>query len=259
MKTIFKYAYVALFAVLALASCTDEFDYTPANPNQLGGNATIEGTKSSYTFLPGQDQAVSFVVNRVDTTQAGTVNLVCDNEYFSVQPVSFAAGEASKTVTIHGNVPVGKSAKVVVSVANEDAFLYGVKVISFTVSVYKSIEGVLTSGFFQNPKAAVIYDLTNGDFMAPGLYQGGFDFKFHINFETNEVTAKPQYLFVYDEEHGRVAMMGQGEDQIVHGTYDPETLTASFEDTKMALPDAGLAFKGAFTEYITFNEDPNAQ
>lgn len=259
MKTIFKYAYVALFAVLALASCTDEFDYTPANPNQLGGNATIEGTKSSYTFLPGQDQAVSFVVNRVDTTQAGTVNLVCDNEYFSVQPVSFAAGEASKTVTIHGNVPVGKSAKVVVSVADEDAFLYGVKVISFTVSVYKSIEGVLTSGFFQNPKAAVIYDLTNGDFMAPGLYQGGFDFKFHINFETNEVTAKPQYLFVYDEEHGRVAMMGQGEDQIVHGTYDPETLTASFEDTKMALPDAGLAFKGAFTEYITFNEDPNAQ
>lgn len=259
MKTIFKYAYVALFAVLALASCTDEFDYTPANPNQLGGNATIEGTKSSYTFLPGQDQAVSFVVNRVDTTQAGTVNLVCDNEYFTVKPVSFAAGEASKTVTIHGNVPVGKSAKVAVSVADEDAFLYGVKVISFTVSVYKSIEGVLTSGFFQNPKAAVIYDLTNGDFMAPGLYQGGFDFKFHINFETNEVTAKPQYLFVYDEEHGRVAMMGQGEDQIVHGTYDPETLTASFEDTKMALPDAGLAFKGAFTEYITFNEDPNAQ
>ena len=245
--------------MLALASCTDEFDYTPANPNQLGGNATIEGTKSSYTFLPGQDQAVSFVVNRVDTTQAGTVNLVCDNEYFSVQPVSFAAGEASKTVTIHGNVPVGKTAKVAVSVADEDAFLYGVKVISFTVSVYKSIEGVLTSGFFQNPKAAVIYDLTNGDFMAPGLYQGGFDFKFHINFETNEVTAKPQYLFVYDEEHGRVAMMGQGEDQIVHGTYDPETLTASFEDTKMALPDAGLAFKGAFTEYITFNEDPNAQ
>lgn len=259
MKTIFKYAYVALFAVLALASCTDEFDYTPANPNQLGGNATIEASKSSYTFLPGQDQAVSFVVNRVDTTQAGTVNLVCDNEYFTVKPVSFAAGEASKTVTIHGNVPVGKSAKVAVSVADEDAFLYGVKVISFTVSVYKSIEGVLTSGFFQNPKAAVIYDLTNGDFMAPGLYQGGFDFKFHINFETNEVTAKPQYLFVYDEEHGRVAMMGQGEDQIVHGTYDPETLTASFEDTKMALPDAGLAFKGAFTEYITFNEDPNAQ
>lgn len=259
MKTIFKYAYVALFAVLALASCTDEFDYTPANPNQLGGNATIEAAKSSYTFLPGQDQAVSFVVNRVDTTQAGTVNLVCDKEYFSVQPVSFAAGEASKTVTIHGNVPVGKTAKVAVSVADEDAFLYGVKVISFTVSVYKSIEGVLTSGFFQNPKAAVIYDLTNGDFMAPGLYQGGFDFKFHINFETNEVTAKPQYLFVYDEEHGRVAMMGQGEDQIVHGTYDPETLTASFEDTKMALPDAGLAFKGAFTEYITFNEDPNAQ
>lgn len=259
MKTIFKYAYVALFAVLALASCTDEFDYTPANPNQLGSNATIEAAKSSYTFLPGQDQAVSFVVNRVDTTQAGTVNLVCDNEYFSVQPVSFAAGEASKTVTIHGNVPVGKTAKVAVSVADEDAFLYGVKVISFTVSVYKSIEGVLTSGFFQNPKAAVIYDLTNGDFMAPGLYQGGFDFKFHINFETNEVTAKPQYLFVYDEEHGRVAMMGQGEDQIVHGTYDPETLTASFEDTKMALPDAGLAFKGAFTEYITFNEDPNAQ
>ena len=259
MKTIFKYAYVALFAVLALASCTDEFDYTPANPNQLGGNATIEATESSYTFLPGQDQAVSFVVNRVDTTQAGTVKLVCDNEYFTVEPVSFKAGEASKTVTIHGNVPVGKTAKVAVSVADEDAFLYGVKVISLTVSVYKSIEGVLTSGFFQNPKAAVIYDLTNGDFMAPGLYQGGFDFKFHINFETNEVTAKPQYLFVYDEEHGRVAMMGQGEDQIVHGTYDPETLTASFEDTKMALPDAGLAFKGAFTEYITFNEDPNAQ
>lgn len=259
MKTIFKYAYVALFAVLALASCTDEFDYTPANPNQLGGNATIEAAKSSYTFLPGQDQAVSFVVNRVDTTQAGTVKLVCDNEYFTVEPVSFKAGEASKTVTIHGNVPVGKTAKVAISVADEDAFLYGVKEITFTVSVYKSLAGVLTSNFFDAPAEVVIYDLTNGDFMAPGLYQEGYDFKFHIDFKTNEVTAKPQYLFVYSADYGRVAMMGQGEDQIVHGTYDPETLTASFEDTKMALPDAGASFKNPFTEYITFNENPNAQ
>lgn len=259
MKTIFKYAYVALFAVLALASCTDEFDYTPANPNQLGGNATIEAAQSSYTFLPGQDQAVSFVVNRVDTTQAGTVNLVCDNEYFTVQPVSFAAGEASKTVTIHGNVPVGKSAKVVVSVADEDAFLYGVKEINFVVSVYKSLEGVLTSGFFRNPVGIVIYDLTDGDFMAPGLYEEGYDFKFHINFKTNEVTANPQYIMVYNEANGRVVMMGQGEDGIVHGTYDPETLTASFVDTKMYLPAIDNSFARSFTEYITFEEDPNAQ
>lgn len=259
MKTIFKYAYVALFAVLALASCTDEFDYTPANPNQLGGNATIEATESSYTFLPGQDQAVSFVVNRVDTTQADTVKLVSDNEYFTVQPVSFKAGEVSKTVTIHGNVPVGKSAKVAISVADEDAFLYGIKEITFTVNVYKSYAGVLTSGFFRNPVDVVIYDLTNGDFMAPGLYEEGYDFKFHIDFETNEVTAKPQYIFVYNEDYGRVVMMGRGEDQIVYGTYDPETLTASFEDTKMYLPKIENSFAKAFTEYITFAEDPNAQ
>ena len=133
------------------------------------------------------------------------------------------------------------------------------KEITFTVNVYKSLGGVLTSNFFDAPAEVVIYDLTNGDFMAPGLYQEGYDFKFHINFETNEVTAKPQYLFVYSADYGRVAMMGQGEDQIVHGTYDPETLTASFEDTKMALPDAGASFKNPFTEYITFNENPNAQ
>ncbi len=258
MKTIFKYAYVALFAVLALASCTDEYDYTPADKANQGGNATIEASASSYTFLPGETQTVTVTVHRIDSTKADTVHLTSNSEYFKASPVSFAAGEANKTITINGTVPVGKSETVTIAVADADAFLYGVKEVNFTVSVYQSYNGVITSSLFRNPFRCVIYDLTNGDFMIPSAYEDGYDITFHINFTTNIVTAMPQYAMVYSEAYGRLQFNTTNADGLIYGHYDPETLTVSLEDITFALPDINNGFSGTYTEYYTFEEDPNA-
>ncbi len=258
MKTIFKYAYVALFAVLALVSCTDEYDYTPADKTNQGGNATIEASTSSYTYLPGETQSVTFTVHRIDSTQAGTVNLTSNSKYFEVAPVSFAAGEANKTITINGTLPVGQSVNLSIAIADSDAFLYGVKEVNFTVSVYKSYDGVITSNIFRNPVSCVIYDLTEGDFMIPDAYQDGYDVKFHVNFTTNIVTAEPQFICVYSSSYGRLKFDATSSDGVIYGHYDPETLTVSLEDIKFALPDISNAFGGTYTEYFTFAEDPNA-
>ncbi len=258
MKTIFKYVYVALVAVLALASCTDEYDYKPADKANQGGNATIEAAKSSYTYLPGETQAITFTVHRIDSTQAGTVNLTSNSKYFEVAPVSFAAGEANKTVTINGTLPVGQSANLSIAIADSDAFLYGVKEVNFTVSVYKSYEGVITSNLFRNPVSCSIYDLTNGDFMIPDAYEDGYNVTFHINFKTNIVTAQPQIVCVYNSSYGRLQFNATSSDGIIYGHYDPETLTVSLEDMQFALPDISNAFGGTYTEYFTFAEDPNA-
>ncbi len=259
MKTIFKYAYVALFAVLALASCGDDYEYSPANPKNQGGNAVISAQESSYMFLPGETQEISFTVSRVDTAQAGTVNLKSSSEYFPVQPVSFAAGEKSKTVTLSGNMPVGKSEDVAISVADDDAFLYGTKEVHFAVSVYRQLSGVITSSLFRNPFACSIIDLTNGDFMIPDAYEAGYDLKFHIDFNTKLVTAEPQMVLVYSEDYGRLQFQSTASDGLIHGHYDPETLTVSLEDIKFGLPDIDNSFQGAYTEYYTFDTDPNAQ
>ncbi len=259
MKTIFKYAYVALFAVLALASCTDEYDYTPADPANQGGNATIEATASSFMFLPGETQTVTFIVHRLDSTQTGTVKLVSNSEYFVAPTVSFAAGEANKTVSINGTLPVGKSENVAITVADEDAFLYGVKEVHFTVSVYKSYTGTITSNLFRNPFGCVFYDLTGGDFLIPNAYEDGYDYKFHIDFKTNEVTAEPQLVLLYSEAYGRLQFDTDNEDGLLHGEYDPDSWTVEMQDVVYSLPDINNGFSGTYSEYFTFDEDPNAE
>lgn len=259
MKAIFKYAFVALFAVLSLASCGDDYEYSPANPKNQGGNAMVSASENTYMFLPGETQQISFTVTRVDTTQAGTVNLTSSSEYFPVQAVSFAAGEKSKTVTVTGTMPVGKSEDVTISVADSDAFLYGTKELHFAVSVYRKLSGVITSSLFRNPFACSIIDLTNGDFMITDAYEAGYDLKFHVDFTTNLVTAKPQMVMVYSEDYGRLQLNTTSADGLIHGHYDPETLTVSLEEVQFALPDINSSFQGAYTEYYTFDTDPNAQ
>lgn len=259
MKTIFKYAFAALFAVLSLASCGDDYEYSPVNPKEQGGNATIEASESSYMFLPGETQEITFTVNRIDTTQAGTVNLTSSSEYFPVQPVSFKAGEQSKTVTLTGHMPVGKSEDVVINVADDDAFLYGTKDVHFTISVYRQFDGVITSNLARNPFGCSIIDLTNGDFMIPDAYEAGYNLKFHIDFNTKLVTAEPQMVCVYSDQYGRLQFGATAADGLIHGHYDPETLTVSLEDMQFALPDIDNSFQGEYTEYYTFSEDPNAQ
>lgn len=259
MKTIFKYAYIALFAVLALASCTDEYEYTPADSANQGGNATIEATASSFMFLPGETQAVTFIVHRIDSTQAGTVTLNSSSEYFKAETVSFAAGEANKTVTINGTVPVGKSETVSISIADDDAFLYGVKEIKIKVSVYKSYTGTISSNLYRNPIACEFYDLTGGDFLIPNAYEDGYDYKFHIDFKTNEVTAEPQLVCWYNDSYGNLQFNTNASDGLVHGEYDPDSYTVELQDVVFALPDISNKFGGTYSEYFTFDEDPNAE
>lgn len=104
MKKIFKNSFIALTAVLAFTACTEEVDYTPAEPSKV----------DSTQFYFNKEQATSAVleltatehkiyVERVNAEAEETINLIAnvDEEIFTVpQSVTFAAGETTAEIVV---------------------------------------------------------------------------------------------------------------------------------------------------------------
>lgn len=250
MKNLFKYTFAALFAVFAMTACTDEYEYTPASAEEQGGNAYMTAETTAFTFIPGEEQNITVTVHRIDTTKAETIKLTCDNEKFTVpETVEFAANEKAKDIAIVGHVETGGSEKVNIALDPENAFLYAGTSVTVSVNVYRTFAGMMASSFFSEPYEVDIYELAVGEYMIPDAYDYGYNLKFSIDFKTNVSTFAAQYIFVYSEDYGRVVF------NAAKGTYDPENKLVTVE-TKMTLPDAGLAFSGTFKEQIMFLDDP---
>lgn len=241
MKNFFKYTFAALFGAVALASCTNEYEYDAAPSDSMGGNGYIEASEAGtkFMFVPGEEQTVTFVVGRINSDAAGSVALTSDNAKLTVPAsVEFAAGESTKTVTAVANVEVGGNEKIKVSVADSDAFLYARNDVTFTIQVFPVIDVQYVFGFTVGPDAYPwqLYDLGNGTYRVPK--DGGYDYDidFTIN-SKNEIIVKPQAAWIH-QTYGDVYVMGNANgDAKANGTgsgfagmYDPETGIA-----KMAL------------------------
>lgn len=234
MKKFIKYTFAALFGAVALASCTNEYEYDAAPADNLGGNGFVEASEAgtTYMFVPGEEQTVTFVVGRINSDAAGSVALKCDNGKLTVPAtVDFAAGEATKTVTAMANVEVGGNEKITVSVADGDAFLYARNDVTFTIQVFPVIEVQYVFGATVGPDAYPwqLYDLGNGTYRVPK--DGGYDYDidFTIN-SKNQIIVKPQAAWVH-QNYGDVYVMGNaagdananGNGSGFAGTYNPET------------------------------------
>lgn len=251
MKNLLKYTLGALLAIVAMTACTNEYEYDAPSATNQGGNAMVSTGETSFVFVPGQNQTYTITVTRIDTTEAQEIGLTCDNEKFVVPAtVSFAANEKSKDITVTSTLVAGESAVANISVAEKDAFLYGVNTVSLSVSVFRSFSGFIQSAFYGNePWEVSIYEIGDGEYMIPNAFADGYDWYFSINFATNKVTIKGQYVDVYDEEYGRIAFIPSST------SYDPENLLVSATG-KFTLPDYGASFNGTHTVYVGFAEDP---
>lgn len=232
MKNLIKYTFVTILGVLAFASCTNEYEYEPADASNMGGNGYVKASEAgtSYMFVPEEQQTITFIVGRVNAEQAGSVRLTSNSDKLTVPAtVDFAAGEESKQVTAVANVEVGGNETLTVSVAEGDGFLYSQNSVTFSIQVFPVIEiQYLFGAFNQNPENWKVYDLGGGKYRLPA-YGYEFDIDFEIN-SKNMIYVKPQKAWVH-ETYGDVYVMGNaandaqadGNGSCYAGMYDPET------------------------------------
>ena len=135
MKKIMKYAYVVLAGVMAMAvtSCKDTYDYDGPGAQDPGAFLSVDATTLKYAAEDAQ--ILKLTLMRTNVGAAEDVKLTCDNAHFNVpSSVSFSADEAKKTIDIPFAILGGTTEQVTISVAEENATVYGVKSATFTIT-----------------------------------------------------------------------------------------------------------------------------
>ena len=135
MKKIMKYAYVVLAGVMdmAVTSCKDTYDYDGPGAQDPGAFLSVDATTLKYAAEDAQ--ILKLTLMRTNVGAAEDVKLTCDNAHFNVpSSVSFSADEAKKTIDIPFAILGGTTEQVTISVAEENATVYGVKSATFTIT-----------------------------------------------------------------------------------------------------------------------------
>ena len=135
MKKIMKYAYVVLAGVMAMAvtSCKDTYDYDGPGAQDPGAFLSVDATTLKYAAEDAQ--ILKLTLMRTNVGAAEDVKLTCDNAHFQVPTsVNFSANEDKKTIDIPFAIQGGTTEKVTISVAEENATVYGVKSATFTIT-----------------------------------------------------------------------------------------------------------------------------
>jgi hypothetical protein len=212
MKKLFKFSYIALFAILAVAlnACTDDYEYDAPSVNNAG--AYLSASKTTMAFTPDLQQTFTFNVSRHDSTTAQTIKLKSDNAKFTVPAeVAFAAGEKTKTVSVNFDIPTGSTEKLTVSVDSTDAYIYGAQALTFTIQRFNQLAGLFVSAAMEDQWDVVIYEMGNGGYRIVDCYATGKNIDFTID-SKNVVTVKEQAAWTHSK-YGVVYVKGSG-------TYD---------------------------------------
>lgn len=245
MKKLLKYSLSLLCAimVIGLTSCTDSYDYDPAAPEDKG--AFLIANTTSFMFTPGQAQEFEITVQRRDTVEAGSVTLTSDNSKFNVpSQVSFGANEKTKTVTVTSNLESGSDENVNISVAEGQAYHYGANTITFNVKTPKMYVGTFSSAFAKDSWEQTVYELGNGKYMLPDLYDQGRNITFVIDWNTKKITVAGQAAWTH-QSYGVIGVQGSG-------VYDAKNKVAKMTLTHF-VPNVGSF--GNFAEDFYFPED----
>ena len=246
-----KYSLSLLSAimVIGLTSCTDSYDYDPAAPEDKG--AFLIANTTSFMFTPGQAQEFEITVQRRDTVEAGSVTLTSDNSKFNVpSQVSFGANEKTKTVTVTSNLESGSDENVNISVAEGQAYHYGANTITINVKTPKKYVGTFSSKFAEFAEFAeasweqTVYELGNGKYMLPDLYDQGRNITFIIDWKTKKITVAGQAAWTHPN-YGVIGVQGSG-------IYDDKNKVAKMTLTHF-VPNVGSF--GNFAEDFYFPED----
>ncbi|MBO4720250.1 MAG: hypothetical protein J5658_10295 [Prevotella sp.] len=225
MKKLFKYTYVALAGMmaLALASCVDKYEYDGVGESDPGAFISADATQIKYAA--DDAQILNFVLQRTNPESAEDIALTCDNSKFQVpSSVNFAAGESKKTVSVPFSILGGTTEEVTISVAPQSATVYGVGEMKFTITrdfVWEYLgEGVYTAWLFGESWPQKVYRGEGTQlYKLTSCIAEGYDIEFELT-EDGQHLAKP----IATQETG-----------YVHPSYGMISLTNGVDDDKNPL------------------------
>ena len=242
MKKLSKYIYAILVGAVVLvvtASCTDEYEYTPASAAKGYAFINVEDT-TVLGFLPSAAQTFNVKVFRSDSIHAGTVHLKSSNSKFEVPAeINFAAGEKTKLVPITFNMAEASTDTVNISVAENEAYEYGATSLTYFITRYQMHQGTYVSGLYNTQFDTPIYKTGEETYLIPHSSEGwDFDITFTIK-KDNSVVIPAQQAFTHSQ-YGIVYMIGNAIDDAeitetgiegsgAAGIYDPDTKTATLK------------------------------
>ncbi|MBP3228980.1 MAG: hypothetical protein J6M53_09410 [Bacteroidaceae bacterium] len=195
MKQLLKYACTLVATALVLASCTDEFDYTPASYE----GAYIISDQSSVTFTPA-DATQQFTVKivRPNGGAAETIAIESDNDAFTVPTsVTFEAGQTEAEITVTCDLVAGQQETLTLSIPDDACDLnwfsgsYSIKVKceylweeagSATLHSELLIDGF---GLAPRPGVAVMHATGTNLYKLVGPYTSGYDIEFELDEDYN--------------------------------------------------------------------------
>lgn len=127
MKRIFQIGVMfACTATVLLSSCTDEYEYDPADAIKENSRVTLAAETQEFTFTADDEtQTIEFYALRENAESEETVEFHSNNEKLTVPSVTFAAGESEKIVQATCRADVGETVTATISVDEASAKLYG--------------------------------------------------------------------------------------------------------------------------------------
>lgn len=139
MKTLYKILFSLLGVAVLLTACDDEILREPSPVQQGGVQAFFSAdNETSYSFLPDATPVMNVVVGRNITTGADSVAYIMTDENGVFVPqddkLFFPAGVAYDTLVIDCSaMTLGMNAELVLTLNEEDAYVYAASSISISV------------------------------------------------------------------------------------------------------------------------------
>lgn len=220
MKCCFA-AFSAMFA-LGLGSCTEECDYTPAQPvdaNCIKASFVAEENGMFTEVAPTEEKKLTFTLTRENDSKEATVALEVlqnEEEMFDIpETVSFAAGEKQKTFDItFPNVEIGMVYEYSIGLKEMDIDPYQETTTATLTGQVQMVQwdaigkGSLSVTLLGGTASCNVYKASHAVWykvVAP--VEEGMDLVFKVN-EANEVTVDAQAIFTHSN-YGTVYVVSQ--------------------------------------------------
>lgn len=131
MKSLYQLVFAAIAFTLPLASCSDDDDYTPGEPEPAGSPAAYFPTQDAYSYTfttDDENKSFDIVVKRLYAEAAVSVpvTLTSDVEGFTGAPtIEFAAGQETATYSVDcAGIPLQQECSVEISLPDDYAAIY---------------------------------------------------------------------------------------------------------------------------------------
>ncbi|MBP3228251.1 MAG: hypothetical protein J6M53_05640 [Bacteroidaceae bacterium] len=199
MKQIFKYAFALVASALVLASCTEEYDYTPAAAYE---GYYLTASQTDYSFQP-TEAVQTYIVKLVRSNAAAAERVVLqgDNDAFSFpSAVSFEAGQTEAEFTVTSQLVPGQSETLHIYLpeGTYDLTYFG-GYLTITAEVQFVWEEAGTATFYErvfagfNKQCTIKHAVGTNMYVLEAPYAEGYDLTFYLDEDYNALEVQDPF------------------------------------------------------------------